>query len=720
MPKSVISRSLLVFFISISSCSIAQQPAIVINEILASNDEAYADGFGESDDWIELYNTTDERIDLGGMFLTDDLDNPTRYRIPERPDNWTTIAPKSYALFWADGDPEQGDRHLGFRLKKKKGVVALFDRDTVLIDKIKYKMQETDVSFGRAVPSSPQLATFETPTPTKENVGAKFAVPDSLRVVFDQPAGLYAASVSVSLSNCWGAPMYYTTDGGDPSVNDVLYTKPIQMDSNTVLRAAVIKNGYQSSVTGTHTYLIGEKSTLSVLSLSTDPDNLWKSSKGIYVNYEKRGWTRSAHVEYFDRTETGEFIPAVDKTVDIRIAGKTSRRQPKKSFNVIANQKDGKKKISYKLFDSKTIDKFEGISVRADATSGRNVSELWVGERFKNELIYEINDQMNGNVSMQAYEPVLLFLNGEYWGIYNMMERKGKDFIQQNHPEVEEMDILTYQDPKPVRGSSDDYDDLMMYIQMNDIALDSVYQVVCDQVDIESYIDQWVYENYAGAHDIGVNIRCWRSTEPGSKWKWISYDQDSWNTVQENSFVYFLETEQIPLYGRLMLNRTFRNQFLNRLMDYLNTTLNTDNVLSTLDRILTRIENEVDRDRDRWEDTMLYIPKGQRINWMKDYAVHRPDILRAQMVEYFNLAGGTTEISVEKPVGGAIRVNSLIHSSNWTGKYLENLPIEIEAIPAEGYKFVKWKGGKFPKSSKGRVLPYKAKKIRAVFIPIAK
>ena len=714
MPKSVTLLSLIFFAAFVTSYSIAQQPAIIINEILASNHDDYSDGFGETDDWIELYNTTNERIDLGGFFLTDDLDNPTRYQIPQRSDNWTTIAPNGYALYWADADPEQGDRHLNFRLKKKKGVVALFDRDTVLVDKIKYRMQEADISFGRGTTSSPRLGTFETPTPIKENENVTFGVPDSLRIVFDQPAGLYAESVTVSLKNSWNEPMYYTIDGGNPSSKDSLYTQPIQIDSNTVLRASVIKKGYESSVIGTHTYLIGEKSTLSVLSLSTDPDNLWRKSRGIYRNYEKRGWTRSAHIEYFDRTETGEFIPAVDKTVDIRIAGKTSRRQPKKSFNVIANRKDGLKKINYKLFDSKTIDKFEGISVRADATSGRNVSELWVGERFKNEFVYEINDQMKGNVSMQAYEPVLLFLNGEYWGLYNMMERKGKDFIQQNHG-VEDMDILTYQDPKPVRGSADDYDDLITFIQTHDIALDSVYQVVCQQVDIDSYIDQWVYENYSGAHDIGVNIRCWRSKEPGSKWKWISYDQDSWNTVFENSFVYFLESEKIPLYGRLMLNKTFRNQFLNRLMDYLNTTLETKNVLTVLDRILLRIENEVDRDRARWEDTMLYIPKGERVTWMRDYAVRRPDILRAQMLEYFNLVGGTTEINVIQPIGGEIRVNSLIHSTNWSGKYLENLPIEIEAIASDGYEFVKWKGGKFPKSNKGRVLPCKAKKVRAVF-----
>lgn len=719
MPKSVLFHSVLILFISIASFALAQEPTVVINEILASNHHDYADGFGEHDDWVELYNNTEERVDLGGMFLTDDLDDPTRYKIPERTDKWTTIPPKGYALYWADGDPEQGGRHTNFRLKKKKGIVALFDRDTVLIDQIIYNMQEVDVSYGRAVPSSSKLAFFVRPTPNKENVGAQFVVPDSLRIVFDQLGGMYQSSVSVKMSNAWNAPMYYTTDGGAPSTDANLYSGPIEIDSNTVIRAAVIKKDFQASVIGTNTYLINEESTLSVLSLSTDPDNLWAKSKGIYRNYEKRGWTRSAHIEYFDRTESGEFVPAFNKTVDIRIAGKTSRRQPKKSFNVIANKKDGLKMINYKLFDSKTITEFAGISVRADATSGRNVSKLWVGERFKNELIYEINDQMDGNVSMQAYEPVLLFLNGEYWGIYNMMERKGKDFIQKNHG-VEEMNILTYQDPKPVRGSADGYDDLITFIQVNDITLDSVYQVVCDQVDIESYIDQWVYETYSGAHDIGVNIRCWKSVEPGSKWRWISYDQDSWNTVHENSFYYFLESEQIPLFGRLILNKKFRNQFLNRTMDYLNTKLETENVLSTLDKILKRTEKEIDRDRSRWEHTMLYIPKGQRINWMKDYAVRRPEILRTQMVEYFNLVGGTTVVTVIKPDGGEIRVNSLTHSSNWSGKYLKNLPIEIEAIPAEGYEFIKWKGGKFPKSKKGRILPRKAKKIRAVFRAVDK
>lgn len=701
-------------FVALGNQAFGQTPRVIINEIMANNQGAVIDGFGEEDDWIELYNTTDSLINLGGMFLTDDLDEPTKYQIPVRKDKWTSIGPKAYAQYWADTDPEQGDRHMNFRLDKLKGVVALFDQDTVLVDKLKYGIQEPNWSVGRAEPGSKQLANYSTPTPNAANVNGLLVVPDSVSVAFGTKGGLYPSSLEVSLSSNWDAPIYYTTDGSDPTRSHTRYTQPISIDSTTVIRASVFKEAYGPSRITTQTYFIGEKSTLSVVSLSTDPKNLWDKDEGIYVNPEKRGWERSAHVEYFDRTESGEFIPAVNKTVDIRIAGKTSRRQPKRSFNILANERDGDKKIKYKLFDSKDIDRFEGISVRADATSGRNVSVLVVGERFKNELIYEINDQMNGHVSMQAYEPVLLFLNGEYYGIYNMMERKGRDFLEQNHG-VKEMDILTYQDPKPVRGTAQDYDNLITYIQTNDITQDSVYAKVCEQVDIDSYVDNWVYETYAGAHDIGVNTRCWRSTEPGSKWKWITYDEDSWNSVYENSYVYFTEVEQIPLFGRLILNTTFRDAYLNRTLDFLNTTMRPENVLNLLEKITTRIATEVDRDRARWEDTMVYIPKGESIAWMKEYAVKRPDVLRGQMIDYFKLGGTTKTVRVVQPVGGKIRVNSLTHDAAWSGTYLENLPIEIEAIPDEGYTFVKWKGGKFPKASKGKVAPSKIKQVQAVF-----
>ena len=150
-------------------------------------------------------------------------------------------------------------------------------------------------------------------------------------------------------------------------------------------------------------------------------------------------------------------------------------------FSFFATNEDGQgERFNYPVFEDKEIEDFSGLWVRADATSGRNVSDLWVGERFKNELLYEVNRQMNGQVDMQAYEPVSVFLNGQYWGLYNLMERKGKDFIFNNHGEAE-VDILTSSDAKAVSGNISEYDQMISYIAQNDITQDSIYKEILNQ-----------------------------------------------------------------------------------------------------------------------------------------------------------------------------------------------------------------------------------------------
>ena len=355
--------------------------------------------------------------------------------------------------------------------------------------------------------------------------------------------------------------------------------------------------------------------------------------------------------------------------------------------------------------------------IRADATSGRNVPEMWVGERFKNELLYEINRQMNANLDMQAYEPVTVYLNGKYWGLYNLMERKGKDFIYNNYKE-EDVDILTAEDAKVVTGNISEYDQLMFYIAQNDITTDSVYNEVCKQINIDSYIDYWVNETYCGARDINVNIRFWKSKALGSKWKWISYDQDSWYTSREKSLKYYLDKGKVFFLGRLMKNSTFRTKWINRMCDYLNTGFKAENVVALVDQITERIEVEVERDRNRWSDSMLYIPKGQRINWIKNYAVDRPDFLRQNMIDYFNLAGKVSEITVLQPHAemGYVKVNSIRPTGkNWKGNYISDIPITIEAIPNEGYRFVKWKKKKLPQSMRITISIKKHRKFEPVF-----
>lgn len=695
----------------------AQKNHIVINEILASNARGFADGFGEHDDWIELYNLTDSNIQLAGMFLTDDPDYPTKHEIGDS-EYWTIVESKGFILLWVDNDPEQGKRHLSFSLSKKGGYIGLYDRDTLLVDEIYYRAQDRDRSLGRIKVNENELAIFKHPTPNEHNENGLRLNLTKTFVDVNLSSGFYESQQIINLSCVLEGNIHYTLDGSEPNHKSDIYVNPIVLDSSCVLRARLIKKGFLPDAIISRSFFINEKNSLAVVSLIVDPKDLWRKKKGIYRNFEKRGMEVPAHIEYFDTTETGAFQLSLSNAATTRIVGNTSRRQPKKSFAFFATDNDGvKDRFEYPVFKDKNIESFKSLWVRADATSGRNVPELWVGERFKNELLYEVNKQMNGNIDMQAYQPVSVYLNGKYWGLYNLMERKGKDFIYNNYGE-KDVDILTAEDAKIVSGNINEYDELMFYVAQNDVSIDSVYEEVCNQIDVDSYIDYWVNEAYCGAKDINVNIRYWKSKAPGSKWKWISFDQDSWYTSKQESLKYYLDKGKVFFLGRLMKNQEFKKQWINRMCDYLNTGFKAENVINLVDQITSRIETEVNRDRDRWSDSMLYVPKGQRIKWIKDYADKRPEFLRQHMVDYFKLTGKVNEITVIQgnPAHGSVKVNSIFPKGKvWKGFYISDVPISVEAIPEEGYKFVRWKKKKLPQSSKIILSVKKHRKFEPVF-----
>ena len=691
---------------------------LIINEILTSNSKINTDGFGEYDDWVELYNTSDSTIQLAGMFITDDPEYPTKHEIGLTKSYWTAVEPDKYILLWTDNDPEQGQRHISFSLNKKGGYLGIYDKDTNLIDEIKYGKQKENTSLGRLEDETDKWAIYKSPSPNKSNTGGLKLNSSVISIDFNLPSGFYKNPQLIELSCAMTGNIYYTLDGSEPSLKSPIYDEQIKIDSNTILRARLIQKGFIPNSISNRSYFINEKSTLSVISLIIDPKDLWRKKKGIYANYQRRRMEVPAYVEYFDTTSLGEFKIGFRKSAKTRIAGKTSRRQPKKSFAFFATNDDNKgERFEYPVFDDKDINSFGGLWVRADATSGRNVSDLWVGERFKNELIYEINKQMNGNLDMQAYEPVSVFLNGKYWGLYNLMERKGKDFIFNNHQE-EDVDVLTAEDAKVVSGNISEYDQMISYIAQNDITTDSVYNEICKHIEIDSYIDYWVNETYSGARDINVNIRFWKSKAPNSKWRWISYDQDSWYTSQEKSLKYYLDKGKVFLLGRLMKNSTFRIKWINRMCDYLNNGFKGENIVSLVDSITSRIETEVIRDKERWVDTMLYIPKGQRVRWIKLYAYERPVFLRQNMLDYFDLPGKVSKITINQPSPeqGTVKLNTIYpKGSSWSGLYLSDVPITIEAIPKPGYRFVKWKKRKLPQNSKITVFAKKHRKFEPVF-----
>ncbi len=235
--------------------------SLVINELMASNSSTIQDPQGEYDDWIEIYNAGQNAINIGSMYLSDDLSEPTKWQIPSNSPSATTIPARGYVLIWADNESADAGFHAGFKLDADGGEVVLFDRDGVtLVDSVTYDKQHANISFGRYPNASNTLQFMASPTPGSINGSGYLGLVSEL--TFSYNRGFYNAPFSVTITTeTEGAVIYYTLDGSEPynfemgQPTGIFYSSPILISTTTCLRAVAFKTGWKPTNIDTHTYI---------------------------------------------------------------------------------------------------------------------------------------------------------------------------------------------------------------------------------------------------------------------------------------------------------------------------------------------------------------------------------------------------------------------------------------------------------------------------------
>jgi len=230
---------------------------LLINEFMASNNASETDPQGQYDDWIEIYNYGVDALDIGGMYLTDDLAAPAKWRIPPV----TLIEPGAYILIWADNDITDTGLHTNFKLDAKGEEIALLASDGVtVIDSVTFPNQTSDISYGRNAAATDDWCFFSTPTPGQENSDAYLGAVEAL--TFSHESGIHTQSFSVTIATeTLDATIYYTLNGDDPLEMNLrgfpkgkVYAGPVLIDKSTCLRTQAIKPDWKPSVLAAQTY----------------------------------------------------------------------------------------------------------------------------------------------------------------------------------------------------------------------------------------------------------------------------------------------------------------------------------------------------------------------------------------------------------------------------------------------------------------------------------
>ena len=512
----------------------------------------------------------------------------------------------------------------------------------------------------------------------------------------------------------------------------------------TTIKAAVFsEDGEMLSGVSVQSYFVSEDiftryGDLPIVSVVTDADNFYDSETGIYTNYNQSGsdWERPVHFEMFEADGT----PVISQSMGVRINGGSTRSLAQKALRFYAKKDNDEENptIEYELFDGLTksysddiLTTFKRIILRS---SGNDNS----GSLFRDALMQSLVSDLN--VDTQASRPCIAFVNGEFWGIYNIRERYDDHYFA-GHYDIDRENVAVLEisngskTPEINEGDESDlayYNEMIAFFNNNSMTSEANYLKAQEYVDTGNIIDYFIANIYSGNTDWPANNNVfWRyKTSDGGydgaaewymdgRFRWVIKDMD-WgfglrSDVTGNTLLHalnessssggrggmgFTSAESTLMFRKLLENEEFKAKFINRFCDVMNTNYETDTVAAAINAMKDEIAAAIPEQANRYPSSVSSVSSWESsVSSMISFARQRTGYVQGFLQNRFSLSN-VVDVAVKTDSGsGYIRINDtdikagtrgVTNASSWHGSYFAGTTQTFAAVPESGHSFVRF------------------------------
>lgn len=667
-----------------------------INELMSNNVSAIMDDGYNYSMWVEVFNQGETALNLSMFYFSDEKNKTKKWR-----PSGTIINPGEYHTMWFER-PEN-ENHANFKLSPEGAWLYLFDLLGNVADSVSYPVQYRNVSYGRIEDGNDKWVYFPEYSFNSSNTGKLHTSARCTKPSFSVPGGIYSTTQQVKFNLVLsGETIYYTTDGTEPTKSSRPYEtgSSISVSKSAVIRARVFADSKIPSDIVSASYIFDSKIDLPVVSIITDPANLYDHMIGIYTGGTNgipgngqdsprnwnQDWSRPANFELFDLNGN----VCLNQELDIAIAGGWTRANSQKSLKISPRKKFGDNRLRYDIFfATKPNKKYKDILLR---NSGNDWGQTMMRDAFMQSLIMHRLD-----LDYQAYEPAILFVNGNYFGIQNLRERTNKDYLYTNYG-LDEEDIYLIEGSVNIDEitTHPEFSRMSDYIFNHNVSNSSIYKDIEEMMDVDEFINYFMAQIYYGNTDWPHNnLKTWKKKENG-KWRWILFDTDFGfnhsNSANHNTLSHALSSGATcaRLFNKLINNnKTFRDKFIDRFSIHLSSTFSPERTIYIMDSIAGKIENQIVRHKNQWGLSQNFV---SQINGMKSFANQRPDYMLNYIGRQFLNSAPIRKIQISSNIenahytfNGEVIIDNQIDLNSFYGR-----SIEIKAATVPGYNFKHW------------------------------